>query len=306
LAQGLDASSGPERHDGGGVPARRAEADGWWRQQYWISRILYWGMHAACLLVFWVGVQSADLLLLLATFFVRMFAITGGYHRYFAHKSYKTSRAFQFALATAGAMSTQKGALWWAGVHRIHHKNADRSGDVHSPKDGFWHSHTGWIFEGRWDDTPVEQIQDFARYPELVWLNRWHVLPPIGLALACWAVGGASGLVWGFVVSTVLLWHSTYTINSLAHRWGTRRYQTNDTSRNNWVLALLTMGEGWHNNHHHYCASTRQGFFWWEIDLTYYVLRALAAIGVVWDIREPPRHVVDATIEASRRLKRAA
>jgi stearoyl-CoA desaturase (delta-9 desaturase) len=269
------------------------DAEGWWGRQQLLPRGVYWGMHAACLLGFWFTPTPGVLLLLAATFFVRMFAITGGYHRYFAHKAYKTSRAFQLVLAVLGATATQKGVLWWAGHHRIHHKYADQPGrDVHSPKDGFWYSHQGWIFHGRWDGSSLDQIQDFARYPELVWLNRWHVVPPIALAAACFAIGGFTGLLWGFGISTVLLWHATYSINSLAHRWGTRRYDTPDTSRNNLLLGLLTLGEGWHNNHHHYCASARQGFFWWEIDVSYYVLRALAALGLIWDVREPPAHVV--------------
>jgi stearoyl-CoA desaturase (delta-9 desaturase) len=194
--------------------------------------------------------------------------------------------------------------LWWAGHHRIHHKYADQPGrDVHSPKDGFWYSHQGWIFHGRWDGSSLDQIPDFARYPELVWLNRWHVVPPIALAAACFAIGGWSGLLWGFGISTVLLWHATYSINSLAHRWGTRRYDTPDTSRNNLLLGLLTLGEGWHNNHHHYCVSARQGFFWWEIDVSYYLLRALAAVGLIWDVREPPAHVVQRTAQTQARLK---
>jgi stearoyl-CoA desaturase (delta-9 desaturase) len=269
------------------------DAEGWWGRQHVLPRSVYWGIHAACLLGFWFTPTKGDLLLLAVTFFVRMFAITGGYHRYFAHKTYKTSRAFQLVLAVLGATATQKGVLWWAGHHRIHHKHADQAGkDVHSPKDGFWHSHQGWIFHGRWDGSSLDQIQDFARYPELVWLNRWHVVPPLLLAVVCFAIGGFGGLLWGFGISTVLLWHATYSINSLAHRWGTRRYDTPDSSRNNLLLSLLTLGEGWHNNHHHYCVSARQGFFWWEIDISYYLLRALAAVGLIWDVREPPAHVV--------------
>jgi stearoyl-CoA desaturase (delta-9 desaturase) len=284
--------------------AEIADVEGWWGSQQLLPRSIYWGLHAVCVLGFWYPPSNGMLALLAATFFVRMFAITGGYHRYFAHKTYKTSRAFQLVLAVLGASSVQKGPLWWAGHHRIHHKFSDQPGkDVHSPKDGFWYSHQGWIFDGKWDDTSLDQIGDFARFPELVWLNRWHVAPPIGLALLCLAIGGFGGLLWGFAISTVLLWHATYSINSLAHRWGTRRYDTSDTSRNNWLLGLLTLGEGWHNNHHHYCASARQGFFWWEIDVSYYVLRALAAVGVIWDVREPPAHVVQRTTAA---LKRAA
>lgn len=280
-------------------PQQRRElshAEGWSTRHAWFAQAIYWSLHAACLLVFVAGVSTLDVALLVLTFGVRMFGITGAYHRYFAHKTYRTSRVFQFLLAVLGCSATQKGPLWWAAHHREHHRLADRAGDVHSPKDGFYHAHQGWIFEGHWDATPLERIRDFERYPELVWLNRWHILPPLGLALLCLGVGGASGLLWGFVVSTVLLWHSTYTVNSFAHLFGSRRYDTPDTSRNNWWIALLTMGEGWHNNHHHYCASARQGFRWWEIDLSYYTLRLLQAVGLIWEIREPPAHVLRARL----------
>ncbi len=267
-------------------------ADGLWARLGSLSQLIYWGIHVACLGALWTGVSGIDLALLAATYLGRMFAITAGYHRYFAHRTYRTSRGFQFLLAWAGASSTQKGPLWWAGLHRRHHRYADGPGDVHSPKSGFWYAHQGWVFDPRWNPTPLSLIRDFQRYPELIWLNRWHFVPVAALAVGCWALGGLSGLVWGFAISTTLLWHSTYCINSLAHLWGTRRYDTPDTSRNNALLALLTLGEGWHNNHHHYMASTRQGFFWWEIDVTYYLLRGLAALGVVWDLREPPRAAV--------------
>jgi len=276
--------------------AQRGErrlADAIWTSESWIPTLLYWGLHAACLLVLVTGVSTLDLALLALTFWGRMFAITAGYHRYFSHRSYRTSRAFQLLLAIAGCSAVQKGPLWWAAGHRHHHQFSDEPNDMHSPRQGLWWAHQRWILSDRWVDTQMERIPDFARYPELVWLNRWHFVPPLALALLCLAVGGFSGVVWGFLVSTVLLWHATYTINSLAHLWGTRRYETGDDSRNNPLLALLTMGEGWHNNHHHYQASSRQGFFWWEVDVSYYILRGLAALGLVWDLREPPRSVVD-------------
>jgi len=254
-----------------------------------ISAALYWGVHLASLGVLLTGVNATALALLALTFWARMFGITAGYHRYFAHKSYRTSRAFQFALAVLGTCAVQKGPLWWAGLHRRHHRESDGPGDVHSPKRGFYYAHQGWIFDPRWTATPLELIPDFARYPELRWLNRFHIVPPVALAVACFAVGGWSGLFWGFFLSTTLLWHATYSINSLAHLWGSRRFETTDTSRNNLWLALLTLGEGWHNNHHHYMASARQGFRWWEIDVSYYLLRGLAAVGLIWDVREPPK-----------------
>ncbi len=271
---------------------RLSRADGLWAHAQRLPRLVYWSIHASCLLAFYTGVSRTALALLATTFVVRLLGITGGYHRYFAHRSYRTSRGFQLVLAVIGASAAQKGPLWWAGHHRRHHRYSDGPGDVHSPREGFWYSHQGWIFDSRWDRTPTEQIPDFARLPELVWLNRWHVAPPALIAALCFAIGGLQGLVWGFAISTTLLWHCTYSINSFAHLFGSRRYETGDTSRNNWLLALLTFGEGWHNNHHHYMASTRQGFFWWEIDLTYYVLRGLAVAGLIWDLREPPAHLL--------------
>jgi len=269
-----------------------ADARGWVGP---VSAVTYYAIQASCLLAFATGVDAVDVALCVGLFYVRMFAITGGYHRYFSHRAYKTSRVFQFVLAWLGCMSVQKGPLWWAGGHRRHHSYSDKPGDMHSPGDGFWYSHQGWIFDGRWDATEIDRIRDFAAYPELVWLNRWHAVPPIAMAVGCFAIGGVSGLVWGVAISTTLLWHSTYTINSLAHRIGTRRYETSDTSRNNWFLALLTLGEGWHNNHHKYMASARQGFFWWEVDITYYLLLALQKVGIVWDLREPPAKLYEAS-----------
>ena len=281
-----------------------SEAEAWWAANELVPTVVYWGIHASCLLAFFVPFSWGLVALFAASFWLRMFGITGGYHRYFAHKSYKTSRAFQFALALLGASATQKGPLWWAGHHRGHHKYADKPGDNHSPREGVYYAHQGWIFDRRWDATPIDRIRDFAAYPELVFLNRYHITAPILLALLCYAIGGFPGLVWGFAIATTALWHSTYCVNSICHIFGSRRFDTPDTSRNNWAMALLTLGEGWHNNHHHYCASTRQGFYWWEIDITYYALRALAAVGLVWDLREPPAHIVNA--KRAPELKKAA
>jgi stearoyl-CoA desaturase (delta-9 desaturase) len=220
-------------------------------------------------------------------YYARMAFTTIGYHRYFAHRSFKTSRAFQFVLAVLAQTSAQKGILWWAAHHRIHHRYSDQPGDPHSPKMGFWESHVLWIL--RDGSAATREIKDFSKYPELRWLNRFHLLPPVALAVGLYLVGGLPWLVWGFFVSTVLLWHGTFLVNSVNHVWGSRRYPTADTSRNNGFLALLTMGEGWHNNHHHYMASANQGFFWWEIDPSYYLIRAMQAAGLLWDVRTPPR-----------------
>ena len=254
--------------------------------------MIYWAIHAGCLAAFFTGVGAFEIALCLGLFWARLFGITAGYHRYFSHKAFKTSRAFQFFLAVLGCAAVQKGPLWWAGGHRRHHRYSDQEEDLHSPRKGFWWAHQGWIFSSQFEETELGRIRDFAAYPELVWLNRWHIAVPIALGIGCYVAGGLPGFIWGFCISTTLLWHSTYTINSLAHRWGTQRYETGDDSRNNLWLALLTLGEGWHNNHHHYMASARQGFFWWEIDMTYYILRAMQAVGLIWDLREPPANIL--------------
>jgi stearoyl-CoA desaturase (delta-9 desaturase) len=223
---------------------------------------------------------------------LRMFAITAGYHRYFAHRAFQTSRAFQLVLAVLGGASAQKGALWWAAHHRDHHRHSDTEEDLHSPlRRGFWWSHAGWFLVTRHDRTKLERIKDFARYPELRWLDRWHHLPPVALATLLFLAGGWPALLWGFFVSTVFLWHGTFAINSLAHLIGRQRYQTDDDSRNSLLLALVTMGEGWHNNHHFFASTANQGWFWWEVDATYAILKVLGRLGLVWDLRRPPEHL---------------
>ena len=254
-----------------------------------IRVIPFAAVHLVCLGVFWMGVRWTDLVLCLSLYYVRMFFVTAGYHRYFSHRSYKTSRPFQFVLAFLAMTSSQKGILWWAAHHRAHHQYSDTERDIHSPKqDGFWWSHVGWILSDAYELTDVARIRDFVKFPELRWLNRRFLVPPVSLAVVLFLAGGWRALLWGFFVSTVLLWHGSFCVNSLAHVFGRRRYETTDTSRNSLLIALLTLGEGWHNNNHRYMSSVRQGFFWWEIDGTYYALKALSWFGLVWDLRAPP------------------
>ena len=244
--------------------------------------------------IFWFGWSWSGALLAIALYYVRMFGVTGAYHRYFSHRTYRTSRAFQFVLAVLAMTSVQKGVLWWASHHRTHHRNSDQPNDVHSVlQDGFWWSHVGWIVSRQYDQTDLSKVKDLARFPELRFLDRFHVLVPIAYATALYLLGGSWALFWGFFVSTTLLWHGTFTINSLTHVFGSQRYVTTDNSRNHWLLAVITMGEGWHNNHHYYQRSVNQGFFWWEFDPTYYVLRALSWVGLVWDLHTPPPHVLN-------------
>ena len=272
----------------------------------WLRAVPFIGLHLACLGVFAVGVSPIALAIAVALYVVRMFAITAFYHRYFSHRTFRTSRVVQFVFALIGASSVQRGPLWWAAHHRNHHRHADTEHDPHSPAlRGFFWSHAGWFLTRRGFRTDWERIPDLAQYPELRWLDRYDIAVPVALAAALYALGtlmqviapqlgtsGAQLLVWGFFVSTVVLFHATVTINSLAHRYGRRRFQTRDDSRNNLWLALLTLGEGWHNNHHFFPGTARQGFRWWEIDVSFYVLRGMAALGLVRDLKPVPAWVL--------------
>lgn len=257
---------------------------------------LYWplifspfgAIHFAVFGAIWSGITWQALVCCCVLYFVRIFGMSAGYHRYFSHRAYKTSRVGQFMLAWLAESTGQKGVLWWAAHHRTHHKYSDQPGDVHSPiREGFLYAHLGWISNNA-DATDFSKVQDMAKFPELRFLNTYWYLPPLTLAAAVTYWLGLPGLFIGFCLSTVLVWHGTFVINSLAHIWGRRRYNTPDSSRNSFLLTLITLGEGWHNNHHHYMSSARQGVVWWEIDPTYYVLRALSWVGLVWDLRLPP------------------
>jgi stearoyl-CoA desaturase (delta-9 desaturase) len=249
--------------------------------------------HLSCVAVVWTGVTWTAVLLGVALYFLRIFAIGAGYHRYFSHRAYATSRVFQFLLAVLAQSTTQKSVIWWASKHRHHHLYSDTEQDVHSPRHrGFFYSHVGWIFSRKHDEADLKRVSDLMQFPELRWLHKYEQVPSVALGIFCFAVAGWPGLVVGFVWSTVFVYHATFCINSLAHVRGSTRYLTGDDSRNNLLLALMTMGEGWHNNHHAYQASVRQGFRWWEFDPTYYILKALSWLGIVWDLQMPPQSIL--------------
>jgi stearoyl-CoA desaturase (delta-9 desaturase) len=262
-------------------------------------------LHLMCFGVIWVGWSWTAVGVAVLLYFVRMFAITGFYHRYFSHKAFKTHRFWQFMFGILGSSCVQRGPLWWAAHHRHHHRFTDQEQDVHSPSlHGFWWSHIGWLTSRANFPTHYKYVAEWAKYPELRWLNRFDTVVPILLAVALYVFGALLGhfaprlgtngiqmLVWGFFISTTVLLHATVTINSFDHMYGSRRYNTPDTSRNNPLLAIITLGEGWHNNHHHYAVSARQGFFWWEIDVTYYLLVFMSWLGIIWDLRAVPEHV---------------
>jgi len=258
----------------------------------WRDSWPFWGVHITALAgAIVVGWSWNALWWLVGSYLVRMFAITAGYHRYFSHRTFKTSRIVQLILALLAMSSAQQGVLWWASHHRNHHQHSDAAGDVHSPRRGFWWSHMFWLMARPNRTTHLDRVKDLARYPELRFLDRIDLLFAVGVGFAIYFIGGATALFWGHFVSIVLVWHVTFCINSLAHVWGSQRYATADDSRNNGMLAVLTLGEGWHNNHHHYPGSARQGFFWWEIDVTYWVLKVLEKLRIVWDVKGVPRHV---------------
>ena len=267
----------------------------------WLRIVPFIGMHLACLFVIVTGWSLTAIIVALLSYFVRMFAITGFYHRYFSHRSFQTSRPVQFVFALLGAAATQRGPIWWSAHHRYHHVNSDKESDCHSPRHGFWWSHLGWFLTRTSFSSRINQVPDLARFPELGWLDRFDVVVPALFATGLYFLGeflsshypglktnGFQLVVWGYLISTIVLLHVTLLINSLAHKLGTVRFQTGDDSRNSFILALLTMGEGWHNNHHYYPVSARQGFYWWEVDITFYILKCMSMLGLVWGIKSVP------------------
>jgi stearoyl-CoA desaturase (delta-9 desaturase) len=274
-----------------------------------IRALPFIALHLICVYAFFEPVTAFALIVCAVSYSIRMFSITGIYHRYFSHKSFKLNRVWQFIFAVLGCAAVQRGPLWWAAHHRHHHQFSDKDNDIHSPvKNSFFWSHIGWFISDKNFHTDYSRVKDFNKFPELVWLNRYHMIVPLLFVLLSYYAGAAlnkyspelmtSGLhlmLWAFAIPTVLSWHATYTINSLSHKYGKKRYQTHDQSRNNWLLALITFGEGWHNNHHYYPASARQGFYWWEIDLTYYILRFLELFKIIHDLRPVPKKAYDKT-----------
>lgn len=252
----------------------------------WLNWITFRAIHLVPILAIWTGVTGRAVALAIVLYWTRMFVITAGYHRYFAHRSFKTSRFVQFLIAFFGCMCVQKGPLWWAAHHRRHHQFADQPEDVHSPvQRGLWWAHVGWLGDAERGHTDLAVVKDLAKFRELHWLHHYHYLPPLLLTGLCYLIAGWSGVVIGMGASTLVFWHATFMVNSLAHVWGTKPYQTGDESRNNALIAFLTMGEGWHNNHHYDKSAARQGHHWWQIDLSYYLLWLLARCHIIWDLR---------------------
>ena len=270
-----------------------------------VKQCVFWLVHAACILVVFCGVSWIAVAVCFALYVIRMFAITGGYHRYFSHRSYKTSRFFQFILGFLGATAAQKGPIWWASHHRHHHRYSDTPQDVHSPiLRGIYYAHIGWVLSSEFINPRLELVKDLTKFPEIRWLDKWNIVPPFLLGVGTFFLGvtlnhyypslhtsGFQMLIWGFFISTVLLYHGTFCINSFCHILGRRKFQTTDSSKNSFLLAIITLGEGWHNNHHYYQSSESQGLHWWEIDISHYIIKMLAALGLVWDIKKYPKEM---------------
>ncbi|HMO01618.1 MAG TPA: acyl-CoA desaturase [Oligoflexia bacterium] len=273
---------------------------------------VFWIIHIGALLVIWTGISWVAAVVCILLYLIRMFAITGGYHRYFSHRTFETNRFFQFILAFLGAMAAQKGPIWWSSHHRHHHKHSDTEEDVHPPAlYGIWWAHVGWVLSSRYVGTRKELVRDLLAIPELRWLDNYHWIAPLSLATLCYGFGtflaayypnlntnGFQMLIVGFCLSTTLLYHGTFCINSFCHIIGKKRFNTSDQSKNSLLMALITLGEGWHNNHHRYPGSEKQGFYWWEIDITHYTLKFLSLFGIVWNLRVPPERIYE---EARRR-----
>jgi fatty-acid desaturase len=211
-----------------------------------------------------------------------------GYHRLLTHRGFKTPKWFEYFLVLCGTLALQGGAINWVVTHRIHHAFTERAGDPHSPRQGWWWSHVGWILQGTAQQHPSKVMRRYApdlmNDPVHVWLNRLYFVPLIisGIALLAW--GGLPALMWGVFFRVTFAHHSTWLVNSATHLWGTRRFETSDDSTNNWWVALLTFGEGWHNNHHAYSRAARHGLAWYELDLNWVAIRSLQFIGLAKEV----------------------
>lgn len=256
-------------------------------------------VHVGAIGVLFVAGTWADWITLAVVAYLRGLISTIGYHRFFAHRSFKTSRVAQFFLASACCANLQQGPMWWAAYHRHHHRYSDEPGDVHSPHHGgFWWAYCGWLFiplQPQW-----EQVRDLRRFPELVLLERFWQIPGILLAVTFWLIGGWSLLCIGFCLSAVLSFQLTFVVNTLGHLIGSRRYPTPDHSTNSFLLALMSLGDGWHNNHHHYPHTAQAGFFWWEVDGAFRVIRVFERLGIIWDVRRVPDHKLVPAVETAQ------
>ncbi len=229
--------------------------------------------------------------------------ISLGYHRLHTHRGYKTSRAFEYFLAICGTLTLEGGPIFWVATHRVHHQHSDHDGDPHTPHDGGFWAHVGWILFGhtRHNNTVLmsKYAPDLGADPFYRWLNSYHYVPLILLGIVLLAVGGWGMVLWGIALRVTVGLHATWLVNSATHMWGSRRFPTRDDSKNSWWVALLTFGEGWHNNHHAHPVSARHGLAWYEFDVSWITLKALRALGVVRELKAAKIHQPVAIREAA-------
>jgi stearoyl-CoA desaturase (Delta-9 desaturase) len=247
-------------------------------------------LHGIVLLALLNEPEQIDWLVFAAVYPFAAIGVGVSMHRYFAHRAFKTSRWFQFVLAIMAALAFGN-AVHFAGKHRLHHKYSDQPGDVHSPKQGLWYSWIGSMLNCGYSAETIEKgARDFLRYPELEWLYRNSLLPALLLNSVLFLVGGFSMMAIGGCLSSVLLLHQSSAVNYFCHLRGYKSYETKDNSRNNFIVAVLTFGEGWHNNHHRYPGSAKAGMRWWEVDMFYWVILLLEAMGLIWDVKRVRRN----------------
>jgi len=249
------------------------------------------GFHVGALAAFAVPDTGAILTAVILYCAAGMLGIGMGYHRLLTHRGYKTFTWLEYVLTWCGTLALEGGPIFWVATHRIHHQHSDREGDPHTPREGTWWAHAGWIIsgEGLHHDAAVlaKYVPDLARDRVHVWLSTWHWTSNVLVGIALLAYGGIPYVLWGIFLRTTVGLHATWLVNSATHKWGSRRFATRDDSTNNWWVALLTFGEGWHNNHHAHPTSARHGLAWYEIDCNWLGIRALQSLGLVWDIKQP-------------------
>jgi stearoyl-CoA desaturase (Delta-9 desaturase) len=250
----------------------------------WVNSIVFAVFHIGAIAALFMFSWRAFFVALFLYWFTTGLGISMGYHRLHTHRSYQVPRLLEYFFAVCGTLTLEGGPIFWVATHRIHHQKSDQPGDPHSPRDGGWWAHIGWLLvgESKHNNTPLmsKYAPDLAKHPFYVWLNNWHWVPLVLLGVLLYAIGGLPFLLWGVFLRVVFGLHATWLVNSATHMWGSRRFETRDDSRNCWWVALLTSGEGWHNNHHAHPTSARHGLAWYEFDLSWIQIKILKFFGI--------------------------
>ncbi len=250
-----------------------------------VLAVLHIGAIAALFMFSWKA-----LIVTVALYWITIgFGISLGYHRLHTHRSFQVPLGLEYLFALFGAMTLEGGPIFWVATHRIHHQKSDQAGDPHSPRDGAWWAHIGWILFGETNHNNTKMMSkyapDLAKHRFYIWLNNYHWVPTVVLAAVLFAIGGLPLMLWAVCVRIVVGLHATWLVNSATHLWGTRRFETKDDSRNSWWVALMTFGEGWHNNHHAHPTSARHGLAWYEFDISWISLKIMKVLGIAKNIR---------------------